>query len=168
MKEKLRFRPVAKVRLPDEEERTLEITHEIISSEEKRDNYTSEDILKLTKKEKVKSYTEIFVYDVLLESVRSSTELKILNTEVKEKPLRQVVIPRSDLGIEDNIQVKNIKSLHTDVSKMSVFYEMPEIVDVNLTSYELRMSPTTAINTDVPKDLQTSVSGSIDVVPLFD
>ena len=124
MKERLRFRPISKVKLEEEEETDAQ---KQLKFEE----------------EKEKSYVDFTVYDLLLEeSEISPMKLKILSTEVN-------------------------KSQTNSVLEVQTFFEKPKTVDITLVSYKLREMPAT-ITTEIPKETQKSLSGSMDVVSYLD
>ena len=96
-----------------------------------------------SEKEKEKSYVEFTVYDLLLEkSEIFPMKLKILSTEVN-------------------------KSQTISVLEVQTFFEKPKTVDISLVSYKLKEMPAT-ITTEIPKEMQKSLSRSVDVVSHFD
>ena len=138
MKERLRFRPISKLKFLETEEYQKEVQKGASKSikSEKRDQ----------------QYLELPVYDISFEQISLSTKLESLNTEVKEVPIKQTTSLLFDTILTKQI-IKPAQIPATGLIQVSVPKETLKIADIKLSVVEIeQLSP--FLNTDIARGIQ--------------
>jgi len=138
MKEKLRFRPISKLRFSKTEVYKKEVP---------------KDASKSIKSETIdQQYLELPVYDISFEKISLPTNFESLNTEVKEVAIKRTTSPLFDTFLAKQITTKPVQIPATDLIQIHVPKETLKIADIKLFAAKID-SLSILLNTDIGKDI---------------
>ncbi|KAA0012289.1 MAG: hypothetical protein FE041_03765, partial [Thermoplasmata archaeon] len=139
MKERLRFRPISRLKVIETEEYQKEVqkgASKAIESEKE-----------------TQLYFELPIYDISLEQASLSTRFESLNTEVKEVTIKRTISPLFDTPLNRQI-IKPTQTPATGLIQVSIPKETPKIADINLSAPKIEQL-SSFLNTDIAKTIQT-------------
>ena len=139
MREKLRFRPISKLRFLETKEYQKEVRKGTSKS--------------IESKKETQQYLELPIYDISLEQTSLSTRFESLNTEVKKVTIKRTISPLFDTPLNRQI-IKPTQTPATDLIQVSIPKETPKIADINLSAPKIEQL-SSFLNTDIAKTIQT-------------
>jgi len=152
MKERLKFRPISKLRFLE----TGEYQNEVQKGDSKL----------IESGEKEQQYFELSIYDVSFEHTSLPTEFGALNTAVKEVAIKQTTSPLFSTPLTKQI-IKPAQTPATGLIQVPVPKEALKIADIKLSAAKIeQLSP--LLNTDIAKGIQIDKTKIESPVSSFD
>ncbi|CAD7769823.1 hypothetical protein AIOGIFDO_00692 [Candidatus Methanoperedenaceae archaeon GB37] len=142
MKERLRFRPISRLKVTETEEYQKKFQKSASKAIE-RENETQ-------------LYFELPIYDISFEQASLSTRFESLNTEVKKVTIKRTISPLFDTPLNRQI-IKPTQTPATDLIQVSIPKETPKIADINLSAPKIEQL-SSFLNTDIAKTIQMDIA----------
>jgi len=177
MKEKLRFRPISKLRITETEEYQQEIqkgTFKSIESEKREQQYIElyqkevQDTSNLIEDEKKEQhYIELPIYDVSIEQISLPTKFESLNTGIKEVVNKRTIPLLFDIPLTTKQIIKPAQIPATSLIQVSAPKETLKIADIKLFASKIDQYPV-SFSTDILKGAQMDKAKTERSVSSFD
>ena len=153
MREKLRFRPISKLRFLETEEYQKEVRKGASKS--------------IESKKETQQYLELPIYDISFEQISFSTKFESLNTEVREGVIKRTIPPLFDTTLTRQI-IKPVQTPATGLIQVSAPKETLKIADIKLSAARIeQLSP--LLNTDIARGIQMNQTNQTKIEnPSFD
>ncbi|CAD7769882.1 hypothetical protein FHEFKHOI_00691 [Candidatus Methanoperedenaceae archaeon GB50] len=142
MKERLRFRPISRLKVTE--------------TEEYQKKFQKSASKAIESEKETQLYLELPIYDISLEQAPLSTRFESLNTEVKEVTIKRTISPLFDTPLNRQI-IKPTQTPATGLIQVSIPKETPKIADINLSTPKIEQL-SSLLNTDIAKTIQMDIA----------
>ncbi|VVB90572.1 Uncharacterised protein [uncultured archaeon] len=177
MKEKLRFRILSKLRIPEQREEYQKEESKLTENTQYLQNalsgatqqYQNEKSKSTESRKENQRYSELPIYDILIEPFALSVEVnfELLNTETQEIATEQITPSFSDVSIKGETVMMQDQIPVTNLTPVQILSETFKIADINLFTVTVNQA-LTSLNTEVLKNIQINSSKIASAASHFD